>query len=295
MFGSDGAPAGNAVSFTKPNGTLEGTPVIKALASGGFAIAFMVDVGGDDENIYTAAVAANGTIIANTTYVGTSTAGDQWDPSLIALSGNTYAVGWMSDSERGQQYVVEVIGVPGTSVPPPNPTPNPDPTPTSSDQWLGTNGNDVHTGTSASEALKGLGGKDMIDGGAGNDKLWGGLGNDSLMGGDGLDIFVFDTKLNKGSNRDMIADYKVADDSIWLDNKVFSKLGKKGSEASPAKLSKSVFAYEKAKDKNDYIVYSKKKGTISYDADGSGTKYKALEFATVKKGLKLTHDDFFVI
>ena len=128
----------------------------------------------------------------------------------------------------------------------------------------------------ASEALKGLGGKDLIDGGAGHDKLWGGLGNDSLMGGDGIDIFVFDTKPNKGSNRDMISRLtRSRIDTIWLDNKVFTKLGKKGSEASPAKLSKSFFASEKAKDKNDYVVYSKKKGMISYDADGSGAKYKA--------------------
>ena len=59
-------------------------------------------------------------------------------------------------------------------------------------------------------------------------------------------------------------------------------------------IKKSMFALEKAKDKDDYIVYSKKKATISYDADGSG-KGKAVEIATVKKGAALTYEDFFVI
>jgi uncharacterized protein (DUF2141 family) len=302
VFQKTGQPLGNTFTFEKPAGTLKGNPVIEKFANGGFAIAFVTETNGD-ENVYTAAVKPDGTV-TDTIQVGTNTAGDQWDPSITELSGGTYAVSWLSNGESGPsyQYIVEVIGREGTDVVTPitpggvgEPPPPPPPPPPPGSVWAGTNGNDIHTGTSASEVLKGLGGRDMIEGGAGNDKLWGGLGNDSLMGGDGLDIFVFDTKPSKSSNRDMIADYRVADDSIWLENKVFTKLGKKGSEASPAKMSKSFFASEKAKDKNDYIIYSKKKGTISYDADGSGTKYKAIEFATVKKGLKLTHDDFFVI
>jgi serralysin len=301
VFDSAGTAVGSSVSFAKPNGTLEGTPVIKPLTDGGFAIAFIIDVGNDDENIYTAAVAANGTIITNTTFVGTSTAGDQWDPSLIALNGNNYAVSWMSDTSTGQQFFVEVIGVAGTGGggpgdPPPPPPPPPPPGP----NWTGTEGNDAHTGNALSETFYGLGGKDKIrggagndtvDGGTGNDKIWGGTGNDVLMGRDGFDIFVFDTKPNK----DHIVDFGSLFDSIWLDNKVFTKLGKKGSEKNPAAIKKSSFALEKAKDKDDYIIYSKKKATIYYDADGSGSKYKAVEIATVKKGATVTHWDFYVI
>ena len=66
---------------------------------------------------------------------------------------------------------------------------------------------------------------------------------------------------DKKKNLDKITDYTVADDTIWLDNKVFSKLGKKGSEAAPAALNKKFFKVaNKAKDKDDYLVYDKTKG-----------------------------------
>ena len=32
-----------------------------------------------------------------------------------------------------------------------------------------------------------------------------------------------------------------------------------------------------------------------YDADGTGTKFNAVEIAVVAKKLAMTHDDFFVI
>ncbi len=72
---------------------------------------------------------------------------------------------------------------------------------------------------------------------------------------------MFNTKLNKKTNLDKIVDFNVKDDSIWLDNAIFKKLGKKGSELSPAKLSKAFFTVgDKAKDGNDYLVYNKSEG-----------------------------------
>ena len=66
-------------------------------------------------------------------------------------------------------------------------------------------------------------------------------------------------------NLDTISDFSVKDDTLQLDNAVFKKLGKAG------KLNKAYFTIgDKAKDKNDYIVYDKKTGILSYDADGSG-------------------------
>ncbi|MGO4571141.1 hypothetical protein [Microvirga sp. 2TAF3] len=43
-----------------------------------------------------------------------------------------------------------------------------------------------------------------------------------------------------------------------------------------------------------YLICDAKKGVLYYDADGSG-KGKAVEIATLKKGLKMTYADFFVI
>ncbi|RDI55130.1 glycoside hydrolase family 113 [Microvirga subterranea] len=135
---------------------------------------------------------------------------------------------------------------------------------------------------------------DKLVGGGGNDRLSGKLGKDVLTGGVGKDVFVFDTKPNKKTNLDTITDYSVADDTIWLDNAVFKKLGK-GSASKPGALKKGFFKVaDKAKDGNDYLVYNKKTGILYYDADGSGAG-KAVEIAKLSKNLKLTAADFFVV
>jgi Ca2+-binding RTX toxin-like protein len=142
--------------------------------------------------------------------------------------------------------------------------------------------------------LIGNAGNDTLSGGDGLDTLSGGLGNDKLTGGAKADAFVFDTKLNAKTNVDAISDFTRADDAIYLENLVFKKLGS-GSLASPAKLNKSFFVTgAKAKDTNDYLVYDKATGALSYDADGSGAG-AAVKFAQLKKGASLAYDDFFVI
>jgi hypothetical protein len=81
---------------------------------------------------------------------------------------------------------------------------------------------------------------------------------------------------------------------MWLDNAIFRKLGP-GSSVRPKKLQADFFEVgSRADDVNDYIVYNKRTGILSYDADGSGGG-RAVEFAQVKKGLSLTHNDFFVV
>ena len=106
---------------------------------------------------------------------------------------------------------------------------------------------------------------------------------------------MFDTAPSKSANRDAISDFSAKDDSLWLDNKIFTKLGKAGSVTKPAALNKGFFALDKAKDTNDYLIYNRKTGVLSYDADGSGAKVKAVEIAVLKKNLALTYKDFFVI
>ena len=149
-------------------------------------------------------------------------------------------------------------------------------------------------GNDLDNAITGNSGKNIIRAGAGNDEVNGGYGNDKLYGATGRDAFVFNSRLGTANsdrtvNLDTIGDFSVKDDSLRLDNAIFKKLGKIG------KLNKSYFtAGDKAKDKNDYIVYDKKTGILSYDADGSGAA-KAVEFAKLAKNLKLTYADFFTI
>ncbi|HEY8383648.1 MAG TPA: hypothetical protein VIL09_16015 [Microvirga sp.] len=164
---------------------------------------------------------------------------------------------------------------------------------------------DLPTGTMTRNAaalskLTGSKAKDQLTGDAFADRIGGGSGNDVLTGGAGADAFVFDTKLGSAKtdrkvNFDAIRDFNVKDDAIWLENAVFTKLGKGSFELAPKALNKKFFSLDKAKDKNDYIIYDKKKGVLSYDADGSGTRHQAVEFASVTKKLALTHNDFFVI
>lgn len=145
------------------------------------------------------------------------------------------------------------------------------------------------TGTASEDVLRGGIGKDRLSGGFGNDTLYGGIGKDDLNGGDGKDVFVFDTKPAKSTNVDRLVDFKVADDTIWLDSTVFTNVGKGGTLKSSA-----FWIGSKAHDANDRIVYDNKKGVLYYDADGSG-KDRGVEIASLTRNLKMTSKDFFVI
>ncbi|MBM6581641.1 right-handed parallel beta-helix repeat-containing protein [Microvirga sp. BT689] len=160
-------------------------------------------------------------------------------------------------------------------------------------------GNDYVSGDGGHDRLYGGDGKDWLFGGAGNDRLYGGLKNDTLSGDTGRDVFVFDTRLGSATtdrkvNFDTVTQYSVRDDSIWLDNAIFRKLGP-GSASRPHKLDADFFnAGNRPKDSNDYINYNKKTGILSYDPDGSGAA-RPVEFAKFKPGLALTHNELFVI
>lgn len=61
-----------------------------------------------------------------------------------------------------------------------------------SQDFYGTQGNDVFFGAGGNDYLYGEGGNDTLDGGTGNDRLEGDLGNDSLTGGAGDDLLLDD-------------------------------------------------------------------------------------------------------
>jgi Ca2+-binding RTX toxin-like protein len=150
------------------------------------------------------------------------------------------------------------------------------------------------TGNSLSNQLWGLSGNDQLTGDLGHDRLSGGLGNDIMTGGAGKDVFVFDTKLNKRTNVDRVEDFRYQDDSIYLENKIFTKLGS-GTASKPKKFKADMFTTgTRAQDKEDRIVYDKKSGKLYYDQDGAGGKAQ-VQIATLSKNLKMTAADFFVI
>lgn len=153
----------------------------------------------------------------------------------------------------------------------------------SSNVLNGGNGNDKLTG--------GIGSDDCI-GGAGNDIIKGLAGNDTLTGGVGSDTFVFNTALDATNNVDVISDYNVTNDTIQIENAIFTAL------TTPGVLSLAAFAANEtglAGDASDRIVYETDTGNLYYDRDGNGASYGGVHFATLTAGLALTANDFVVI
>ncbi|MCG7503667.1 M10 family metallopeptidase C-terminal domain-containing protein [Mesorhizobium retamae] len=138
-------------------------------------------------------------------------------------------------------------------------------------------------------AQPGVAGTDKLNGGTGSDLLDGGLAADILTGGAGEDSFRFSTALGDG-NVDRIKDFNVADDTILLDNLIFTALGDDGALALGA-FFKSASGV--AHDADDRIIYDTDSGALSYDADGSG-QTAAIQFAQLNAHLNLSAADFIV-
>ena len=163
-----------------------------------------------------------------------------------------------------------------------DPIPSPPIPPT--DPTHGTTGDDTFVGTSAADTFDAL---------AGNDTLRGLGGNDVLTGGRGEDTFVFDTAYGPG-NVDTLTDFDAEHDALYLDNAVFTKLGS-GSWSSPTRVSSSYFELrEHAEHSNDYLLYNRATGVLSYDPDGSKSTPQ-VEIAHLEPGAALTYHDVFVV
>lgn len=149
--------------------------------------------------------------------------------------------------------------------------------------------NDVLTGNKSANAIFGVAGADTIDGGAGKDTISGGLGKDALKGGAGKDFFLFDVTPN-ALDADTISDFNVKDDTIQLDDAVFTALlaGPLGVDQFHKNNS------GKAHDADDRIIYEKDTGKIFYDPDGNDVQAGVL-IATIGKNLLLTQADFTVV
>lgn len=139
-------------------------------------------------------------------------------------------------------------------------------------------------GNTAANQLMGLSGNDTIVGGGGSDTLDGGTGTDLLTGGTGNDVFKFTI----AGNADSITDFNVVNDTIQLENAVFSRL-------NTGTLAPSQFRVgTQAQDGNDFVIYNNVTGALLYDTNGSGSG-AAVQIATLSAGLALTNADFIVI
>ena len=141
------------------------------------------------------------------------------------------------------------------------------------------------TGNDLANSITGNAADNKLVGGAGNDTLNGGTGANTLTGGLGKDIFKFNT----ASHTDTIADFVVVDDTIQLENAVFTALTTNGT------LAVSQFRIgANALDSNDFVIYNSTTGKLLYDADGNGAG-AAIQIATLSAGLAMTNADIVVI
>jgi serralysin len=150
-------------------------------------------------------------------------------------------------------------------------------------------GNLNGSGNDLANVVTGNTGVNRLDGRDGDDTLAGGFGNDTLVGGEGSDSFLFNTTLNAASNVDTIADFSVSDDTIWLDNAVFTAL------STPGTLDDEAFYIgTAAHDADDRVIYDPTTGSLTYDSNGNAAG-GVFEFAVLDTGLALTNSDFFVV
>ncbi len=142
----------------------------------------------------------------------------------------------------------------------------------------------ILTGTAAIDGT-GNSAANRLNGGAGNDTLDGGFGVNRLTGGACNDIFKF-TSLGPV---DVITDYNVVNDTVQLENSVFTALTVTGTlPAGQFRIGMQ------AADANDHIIYNSATGALIYDPNGNGAG-GATQIATIGTGLSMTHADVVVI
>ena len=153
------------------------------------------------------------------------------------------------------------------------------------------NGNalaNVIIGGGGRDTLLGHAGNDTLIGGAGNDVLCGMAGKDTLIGGAGKDAFVFNAALTAVTNVDTVKGFVVADDTIQLENAIFTRL------AAGTLAAEAFHIGSASHDATDRIIYNDATGALIYDFNGSAA-HGAVRFATISPGLALTNHDFVAI
>ncbi len=156
------------------------------------------------------------------------------------------------------------------------------------DQLRGGLGNDILAGGIGNDGLVGQGGNDTLRGDGGNDALNGASGNDTMWGGVGKDVFVFNSAL-VAANVDQLADFVAVDDTIRLDDLVFTGL------VVGATLAAAAFTAGPSATTADHrIIHDLATGSLYYDGDGNGAALQ-VKFATLTPNIALTAADFQVV
>ena len=113
-----------------------------------------------------------------------------------------------------------------------------------------------------------------------------------LNGGAGADRYVFDSGLNGATNVDQLVGFSAIDDTIVLDQTIFSRLSNGSLLAS--RFATGAAAHDSNDRPNDRIIYCSATGNMSYDAEWQRGGAQIL-FAQVAAGTLLTNADFLVV
>jgi serralysin len=233
-----------------------------------------------DDNVENVTLVGSGSLFADGNSLDNRIIGNDGDNVLSGLAGNDYLDGGAGADEMfggigNDTYVVDDYGDRVVE----RVNEGSDRVLSSKSYVLGANVEDV-TLTGAAE--------NFADGNALDNYIAGNSAANVLTGGAGHDVFAFSTALGNG-NVDTIADFDVADDTIYLDNGFFVGVGADGGFASTA------FAFgASAGDGDDRIIYDRDTGALYFDADGSGSG-EEVQFAWLDTHLQLTDKDFFVV
>jgi Ca2+-binding RTX toxin-like protein len=278
LSGGDGADlyyvdhAGDSVSESNANPTTGGIDLV-------YSSIAAYTLGANVENgriLATGAASLNGNALANLLYAG---AGN----NLLDGAGGNDTASYLYGASSGVNVSLAILGAQATGG-------SGSDTLTGIEHVIGSAYADTLTGDGLANRLEGGNGNDTLAGGAGNDTLLGGLGNDSLTGGLGADTFRFDTLPNAATNRDTIGDFNVLDDTIQLDNAIFTALPDGPLAAGSFRLGPGITA---AGDADDFVIYDSSSGALYYDAAGN-TGAGAVQIASLGSGLTLSSLDFVI-
>lgn len=130
---------------------------------------------------------------------------------------------------------------------------------------------------------------DKLTGDGASNTFYGRQGKDTLDGKGGRDFFVFDTALGP-KNVDTIEGFKAKDDTILLDDAIFTALGLGSLSGDAFRSNKS----GQAADASDRIIYEKDTGKLFYDADGDGAGAR-VQFAVLTGKPTIAHEDLIIV
>jgi Ca2+-binding RTX toxin-like protein len=143
------------------------------------------------------------------------------------------------------------------------------------------------TGGTGGDTLIGNSAANVLNGGGGNDRIFGGGGNDVLIGGAGNDSFYFNTAASSTANHDTLSGFYAPQDQIYLSSAIFTHLTVGALNAA------CFWTGAAAHDSNDFIVYDKALGTLSYDSNGNAAGGSVV-FANVAVNTALTSADIVI-